>query len=832
MPEIDLPDRTRQVRSAGDRGDSTHEEGSGRAKSGGHVLLDNDAAFHHSGAATAQGGAGMREWKRLTRRIFSVVLGVVTLAVVGVLVGLKLFVFTLDRRGGNPADYAGTERMAARLKELAAVEDLDGIFLFFPFSPLYPYYAKMHDPPAARFTLLSRTLAAERLLMEGKSAEAVAALEAVRTELGAQPTLFDAHFLPALGSIIAIGHLRVGEQANCLARHNADSCLLPLQGEGQHRNQEGARAAIREYLDVLRQEPDDRSSRWLLNIAYMAVGEYPSRVPKEFLVPPEAFQSDYPMPRFTNVASDVGLEGMGHAGSVIADDLDGDGYIDLMISDMGIGEQLRFFHNAGDGSFVERTAEAGLTGITGGLNLNHADYDNDGRPDVLVLRGGWVGIGGKAPEPASLLHSDGKGHWSDVTVQAGMLSFFPTQTAAWADFDNDGWVDVFIGYESMSMAALYNLRNTDRPLHLPVFQQHPAALYHNNGDGTFTNVAARAGVDVTGWIKGVAAGDYDRDGLPDIYVSRIYSDNQLLHNDGHLSFSDVTRKAGVAAPERSFGTFFFDYDNDGWPDIFVNDQKWGDQTFPEAAGRVLADFLKLGDRKPLTHLYRNRGDGTFTDVTSEVKLDRVLLTMGHNYGDLDHDGWLDVYMGTGNPPYMTLIPNRMFRNAGGKFFQDVTTAGDFGHLQKGHGIAFADFDEDGDQDVFVKQGGAFTGDVAQSALFANPGNSNHWIKLTLEGRQSNRSAIGAVVQLEVDTGEGPRTIYSTVSSGGSFGDNPFRRDLGVGNANVIKRMTIRWPRSGVTQAFTGVAVNRAYRVVEGQDALVATDLKPFQLHAR
>src|SRR5438045_7948375 len=133
--------------------------------------------------------------------------------------------------------------------------------------------------------------------------------------------------------------------------------------------------------------------------------------------------------------------------------------------------------------------------------------------------------------------------------------------------------------------------------------------------------------------------------------------------------------------------------------------------------------------------------------------------MGNNFGDLDNDGWRDFYLGTGDPNLSTLIPNRMFRNAEGRFFQDVTTAGGFGHLQKGHGIAFGDIDNDGDQDVFEKMGGAVEADHYRSVLYENPGNDNRWLKLKLVGVPSNRSGIGARIKVTVDSSEGPQSIY-------------------------------------------------------------------------
>ena len=208
--------------------------------------------------------------------------------------------------------------------------------------------------------------------------------------------------------------------------------------------------------------------------------------------------------------------------------------------------------------------------------------------------------------------------------------------------------------------------------------------------------------------------------------------------------------------------------------------------------------------------------------------------MGANFGDLDNDGWLDFYLGTGNPDFTMLTPHRMFRNAEGTFFQDVTTAGGFGNLQKGHAVAFADLANDGNQDVYEQIGGAFTGDMAFNALFLNPGNTNRWLKLKLIGTKSNRAAIGARIQVTVQTPSGPRHIYRTVNSGGSFGANPLRQEIGLGNATKIETVAIKWPASGIKQMLTDLELDHLYQVREGEAKALPVELKRihFDLSAK
>ena len=201
--------------------------------------------------------------------------------------------------------------------------------------------------------------------------------------------------------------------------------------------------------------------------------------------------------------------------------------------------------------------------------------------------------------------------------------------------------------------------------------------------------------------------------------------------------------------------------------------------------------------------------------------------MGCNFGDLDNDGWLDFYLATGDPDLATLIPNRMYRNHGGSHFQDVSTATGTGHLQKGHGVSFADLDNDGDQDIYVIMGGAFPGDNAHNCLFQNPGSTNRWIHLHLEGVRANRAAIGARIHVLLETPAGPRSIHRTLSSGASFSANPLRQEIGIGDAKRIVAVEIQWPGSGTRQRLEGLQPNHAYRITETGAAAIEVPQRPW-----
>ena len=224
------------------------------------------------------------------------------------------------------------------------------------------------------------------------------------------------------------------------------------------------------------------------------------------------------------------------------------------------------------------------------------------------------------------------------------------------------------------------------------------------------------------------------------------------------------------------------------------------------------------------HLYRNTGDGkgTFQDVSEKVGLaNKAIYAMGSNFGDLDNDGWLDFYIGTGNPDLRSIIPNRMFRGVDGKRFEEVTLEGGFGHLQKGHATAFADLDRDGDEDVFMVIGGAYAGDVFTSVLFENPGWPNrNWITLELEGRTANRSAIGARVEIvAADSNGKTRSIRRTIGTGGSFGSGSLQLHVGLGSAVRMPVVRVAWPDSlRSTSAYPDLAVRHTYLLVQGKNA--------------
>ncbi len=711
----------------------------------------------------------------------------------------------------------GARRMGQRLRAIFDATDWRAD----PSKPFerIPYYQALltrnlalADEMAVRMELGNEQLRA------GFSARAVETLEALVTLMDAHVRAVPRRIQAQVHQELALAYLRLGEQENCIGMHNAQSCNFPLHGGGIHQKTRGAEGAVREYTRALELNPDSYLCKWLLNIAYQQLGRYPQDVPKQWLARPELFQSDYDIGYFPEVASLAGINAMELSGGAIVEDFDGDGLLDVMVSSSGPLDSMHFYHNNGDGTFTDRTKEAGLGDEIGGLNLVLTDYNNDGHPDVLVLRGAWWGKFGEYP--LSLLRNNGDGTFDDVTEEAGLLTIGPTQTAAWADYDGDGWLDLFVGHESKPGSV------------------YPCQLFHNNHDGTFTEVqapgaaAGKLGSDL-GFVKGVAWGDYNNDGRPDLYVSSMFGGSHLFRNDGPRDakhpesgewvFTDVTQQAGLGGDRHTFPTWFFDYDNDGWLDIFAGGYSTSSM---EDVGAFEFDQPNHG---AVSHLFRNNHDGTFTDVPEAAGLDRAITTMAANFGDLDNDGWLDVYLGLGESSYESLLPKRMFRNDQGKWFQDVTTSGGFGNLQKGHGIAFADIENNGNEDVFEELGGAFQGDRFMPTLYHNPGHGNHWVTLLLEGVKTNRAAYGVRIKVTVVEEGRTRSIYRAVGSVSSFGGNPMRQHIGPGKAASIKEIEIFWPVSGLRQRFKDVGIDRTFHVLEGRDVLDPISVKAFEI---
>ncbi|HXO75895.1 MAG TPA: FG-GAP-like repeat-containing protein [Puia sp.] len=686
---------------------------------------------------------------------------------------------------------------------------------------------------------------ADALMKLGEEQKAIALLTAVYPNLAASSRIAGSPGQPHAGhassgiaaadpdprKLLALAYLRLGERNNCLAHHNHSSCIFPIKGEGIYTDPYLTQKSIQLYQSILRADPSDLESRWLLNLAYMTLGQYPAGVPGNLLIPGlDRDSSSIKLTAFEDMAVPLRLaDQRSMAGGAIIDDFNNDGYLDIILSSWGWGPEdgMHYFRNNGNGTFTDIAKAAGIAGIKGSLNIMQVDYNNDGLTDIFMLRGGWRGAYGK--QPKTLLKNNGDGTFTDVTAESGIVSLHPTQTAVWADFNNDGWPDVFIGHESTS-----------------IYDSYPCELWINDQDGTFSEVAQAAGCGLAGFVKGVTSADYNRDGWPDIYLSQRDGKKVLLKNKGLKTripeFENVTHSAGLDKDiTYTFPAWFWDYDNDGWPDIFTCGYRFnGSLANSEAASALHLPQPTSSNM----YLYHNNHDGTFTNASSAVGLDRPIFAMGSNFGDIDNDGWLDLYLGTGNPDLRSLSPNHLFKNIDGHSFADVTRSARVGNLQKGHGVAIADLDNDGDQDIFAETGGAYKGDAYYNSCYINPGqNDNNWISITLEGscfsglsgallfadgtrgHRSCRSALGAHLILHITDNGLHRTIYRDITSGGSFGASPLRQEIGIGRATRIDTLEVRWPASGLVQYFANVVPRQFIRIKEGEGQVHPLPLK-------
>ena len=336
---------------------------------------------------------------------------------------------------------------------LSAMRDSESVAQnpFYPEGGVRQYDSILQNAAGLQNKLMALTFKADLLLKLGREQQAIAALDTV-VGLATEPA---ARRLAL--KMMAIGYLRMGDRSNCINNHNAESCEFPIRGSGLHSNITGSSKAIEIYQTLLREDSTDLAARWLLNIAYMTIGAYPDKVPAAWLIKGLDADTAGTIKPFLELAGNAGLEVNSMAGGSLVEDMDNDGLLDVVTSSWGLEEGMQYRRNNGNGTFTNLSAPSGLHSITGGLNIMQTDYNNDGLKDIFVLRGAWKGAYGR--EPVSLLRNNGDGTFTDVTEESGLLRveggtgsgtlrLHPTQTAVWADFNNDGWLDVFIGAES------------------------------------------------------------------------------------------------------------------------------------------------------------------------------------------------------------------------------------------------------------------------------------------------------------------------------------------------------------------------------------------------
>jgi len=578
-------------------------------------------------------------------------------------------------------------------------------------------------------------------------------------------------------------------------------------------------------------------------------------------------------PHFTNVAHDAGIDftnryypaflnqklkfGMiryGPAGITVAD-IDNDGFYDIFIPD---GVESKLFHNLGNGKFEDITAKAGLAGLDGVSVALFADYDNDGYKDLFVSR---------TFKPNQLFHNNRDGTFTDVTAKSGIGADCCTTVASWGDYDNDGYLDLYVGR--------YLDPRADIPTTFYARNGLPNQLYHNNHDGTFTNVTVKAGVGDPGLCLGTVFGDYNDDGYPDIYVVNDFGRKTLYRNNKDGTFTDVTVASGTLAYGAGMSASFADYDNDGKLDIYATNIRSEDAWYADwpTVGRYMLNTWRQGVWKTDMPLYmqvfkqsgtdfvkvfqqmasgntllHNRGDGTFEDTTVKNHANPPGWYWGASFADFDNDGWLDIFAADGwvyndrdteieldflnnvvteQKLYKTGIffdpahfghtswhgweRNRYLHNRGDGSFEEIGRAAGNDLLLNARGVAVADFWNRGVMDIAV------AASTDRHALLRNEiGTQRHWLQVELVGVQSNRDAVGARVSIKVN---GKPQMREVVLGDGYGSQNSLRQHFGIGDATSVDELIVKWPRSGIVQTFKNVAANRIVEITEGVNQL-------------
>ena len=503
------------------------------------------------------------------------------------------------------------------------------------------------------------------------------------------------------------------------------------------------------------------------------------------------------------------------SGGVALLDYDNDGYLDIYLINSLTVDMVKLkqktrsalYHNNGDGTFTEVTDKAGVGDIGWGMGVAIGDYNNDGWDDIYVTCLG----------PNHLLKNNGNGTFTDVTQKAGVADPRWSTGAAFVDYDNDGKLDLFVSnYVDFDVNNLpeFGKGRTCQFKGVAV-QCGPRGLkgagdtlYHNNGDGTFTDVSKKAGVsDSSGYYGlGVIASDFDDDGLVDIFVANDSTPNFLYHNNGDGTFKDIGFSSGTAVNENgseqgSMGVTLGDYDHDGRLDLFITN-------FDD-------DYNTL---------YRNDGQGSFTDVSYATKVAGVSLPYvgwGTWFFDYDNDGWPDLLVVNGHVyPQLPTYRQRNFvhhNNRDGTFSEVAAQLGaPFAEVRTGRGAAFGDIDNDGDVDVVINNL-----DGPPQLLRNDGGNAGNSVLLKTIGVKSNRDGIGARVKIV----SGDLTQISEVYSGGSYlSQSDLRIHFGLDKRTRIDLIEVHWP-SGVVDKVTNVGANKIMTIKEGQGLIAQKDLK-------
>jgi len=599
-----------------------------------------------------------------------------------------------------------------------------------------------------------------------------------------------------LESTQALAYFRQAELNNCIAQCHGNMCIFPRAvGTVQARDTASVIKAANLYYKLWTQYADS-TALWMLQICKHQYPKSVRQFPASIFIDVNLLEQTTTVPEFENIAPKLNVNTRTQLGGAALDDFNGDGLVDIFTTNYNLTDSPTIYFQQKDGSFKNQSAAANMGCTRGGSQCIHADYDNDGDNDILIVRGGWMAWAGN--HPVSLLENDGKGVFTDVAPRAGIGGLHPCHTAHFADFNNDGWLDIIVGNEQ------YNTGANNTP--------HFVQLFLSNGRKKFTDVAKHAGIQLNEYVKGVTVADYNLDGKQDVFFSIYGSPNKLFKNIGNdkngiSQFKDVSTQAGIAEPIFSFPCGSPDINNDGLPDLVVFSYN------PEKIIHINDYLQKPTSFQP--YFYLNKGSFQFEPMPNNGNIHFSIPAMGFSYGDVNNDGYLDLYATTGGRDFNALVPNVLLINQAGKSFANGTAKSRTGNLQKGHGVSFADIDNDGNIDLYVSMGGFFDGDVADNQLFRNTQTTNQSVTIKLQGTKTNRSAIG----VRIKATSGKQQIYREVNQGGSYGSNSLVQVIGIGNQLQINELEVFW-NNKQTQTFKALKAGNTYLIEEGSSKVL------------
>ncbi len=539
--------------------------------------------------------------------------------------------------------------------------------------------------------------------------------------------------------------------------------------------------AIAAECGALDADSENAPARFWLWLAAQRVGGYPFDVPEQHRMDIKTGWGETSL-RYENIAEHAGLDKTSGGRGIAVFDYDNDGWLDVAIACAHGGTSL--YRNNRDGTFTDVSIESGIYHGVNGFGMAAGDYNNSGYPSLAICRMGFYG------GLIELWRNNGDGTFTDVSAESGVSVWAAAFSCSWVDYDCDGRLDLFV---CTNLGGLF-----DRKV------QHK--LFHNNGDGTFTDVADKAGI-ISGWPAiGHAWGDYNNDGYPDLFLSNAVGRPQLFRNNGDGTFTEVTAEAGLDSPTLAFNAQFCDIDDDGWLDIIQ---------YTWAIHEDVIYSMRNGEAPPYGHatrVFRNNRDGTFSLISSEIGITECWGSMSGNAADLNNDGYPDIVLGNGGPLVDRTEPMVVLQNDHGQF-RNVTFSAGLPLTGKGHGINCADLFQDGRLIVLCATGGAYPGDLSTTAAFAPSERPGNYLAVTLEGTTSNRGAIGARLKLVA----GGREQHRVVNGGSNFGCMPPQQHFGLGTLEAVDSLEVWWP-GGKIERFMNLPVNTKVVITEGSDS--------------